>query len=225
MRHTLYLLLSTALLSGCMSDPVVQSGSTAEVSFDGLHRVDNSRMKDAWVKPDLNLSGYDKIRLLGAGVEYRAVRPASRSVRANANRSDFPMDENQKARLLKNVREVFMTELGKSEHFTIVNDEGPGVLELKGALLDVVSNIPPEAIGRNEFYLSKLGEATLVLELRDSQSEEILARTIDRQAIEPLRMQESNRVLNISELRREIRSWGVLLAKRLDELHENAIAQ
>ena len=225
MKYTLCLLFSAALLGGCVSDPVVQSGPTAEVSFDGLHRVDNARMKDAWVKPDLNLSGYDKIRLLGAGVEYRAVRSASRSMRANANRDDFPLDESQKARLLKNVREVFLTELGKSKHFTIVDEEGPGVLELKGALLDVVSNVPPRSIGRNEYYLRKLGEATLVLELRDSQSEEILARTVDRQAVEPSRMQESNTVLNTSEVRREIRRWGVLLAQRLDELHENSNTQ
>ena len=222
MKNTLYSIGIVLLLVGCASDPTIQTGPGAEVSHDGLHRVDNSRMQRAWIKPDVNLSHYDKVRLVGAGIEYRAVRHASRSIRANSSRNDFPLDEKQKERVLKNVREVFLSEIGKSKHFTIVSDEGPGVLELTGALIDVVSNVPPDPIGNTDFYLSKLGEATLVVELRDSQSEEILARAIDRQAVEPTFLQESNPVLNTSEVRREIRKWGDLLRVRLDEFHETA---
>jgi hypothetical protein len=54
----LYRLIGTAailaFLAGCQSEPTVQSGPDAEVTYDGLYRVDNSVMKMAWVKPDLD---------------------------------------------------------------------------------------------------------------------------------------------------------------------------
>lgn len=221
----LYRLLGTAalavLLAGCQSEPTIQSGPNAEVSYDGLHKVDNSRMRMVWAKPDLDLSGYTKIRLIGEGIEYRAVKPAGRTMRANSSRSDFPMDAKQRARLEEVTREVFLDELGKSKYFTIVDEEGPDVLELRGALLDVVSNVPPLTAGRTDFYLSRIGEATLVVELRDSESNEILVRAIDRRGVDPVVITRSTSVQSVSEIRREWRRWGLILREALDSFHES----
>jgi len=59
-----------------------------------------------------------------------------------------------------------------------------------------------------------------VVELSDSVSNEILARAIDGQRIQPMTMQESNPVTNINEVKRSVRRWGSTLRKGLDELHE-----
>ena len=115
--------------------------------------------------------------------------------------------------------EAFLDELGKSEKYTLVNESGPDVLLVRGALLDVVSYVPPEPIGRGSIYLSRVGEATLVLEVRDSITEAILVRTVDRRAAEAMGgwLQESNRVTNTSEVRRLAKRWASLLRTRLDE--------
>jgi len=209
------------LLAGCQSEPTVQSGPDAEVTYDGLYRVDNSRMKMTWVKPDLDLSGYTKIRLIGEGIEYRAVKRAASTTRANSSRSEFPMDAKQRARLEELTGEVFRDELGKSKYFTIVEEEGPDVLELRGALLDVVSNVPPLTGGRTDFYLTRIGEATLVIELRDSESNEILVRAIDRRGVDPVVITRSTSVQTVSEIRREWRRWGSILREALDSFHES----
>ena len=216
----LTLLFAVVLFTGCASEPSVQEGPDAEITFDGLHRVDNSRMKLVWIKPDLDLSGYNKLYLVGADFEYRAVKGVSGTSRMSSSRSEFPMDERQKAKLEEVAAEVFDAELAKSKHYEIVTEPGVDVLELKGALLDVVSSVPPDAVGRSDLYLSKIGEATLVLELRDSQSNEILVRAIDRRAIEPAFVTRSSRAVNVSEVRRELKSWAMLLTQRLDEIHE-----
>jgi hypothetical protein len=66
-----------------------------------------------------------------------------------------------------------------------VTTPGPGTLILVGTLVDVVSKVPPDdAPGRYEVYLSDVGEATLILELRDSVTNEVLARVADRRAAE-----------------------------------------
>ena len=53
-------------VASCASEPTIQTGPNAEVTFDGLHRVDNSAFKDAWVDPDIDFSRYNKILPGGA---------------------------------------------------------------------------------------------------------------------------------------------------------------
>ena len=217
----LFLLLTFTFLAGCeTTSPTLQTGANAEITFDGLHRVDGSYMQYAWLKPDLNLAAYTKIHVVNAGIEYREVNPASRSPSANARRSEFPLTEKKKARLESILREVFQEELRKSKYFTLSYEPGPDVLTLTGGLLDVVSAIPPESAGRSDFYVSNIGSAKLVLELQDSQSNEILARALDGRNAQPLTMQKSSPGTNAQEVRREFRQWGKRLTATLDQLHE-----
>ena len=217
----LLLLLTFTFLAGCeTTSPTLQTGADAEVTFDGLHRVDGSYMQYAWLKPNLSLAAYTKIRLVNAGIEYRQVKPASGSPSANARRSEFPLTEKKKARLESLLREVFLEELSNSKHFSLVSEPGPDVLTLTGGLLDVVSAIPPDRAGRNEFYVSNIGSAKLVLELQDSRSNEILARALDGRNVQPLSMQRSSPGTNAQEVRREFRKWGKRLTAALDQLHE-----
>ena len=211
--------LAIAVLAGCQSDPSVQTGANAEITHDGLHRVDNTRMQMVWVKPGLDLSGYDKIRLVGAGIEYRSVKAVGNANRIPGNRTDFPIDADKRQKLEEVVREVFLEELSTSQQFTIVTEEGPDVLEVTGALIDVVSNVPPQAMGRSDYYLSKLGEASLILEVRDSQSNEIILRAADRQGVEPAFVTRSSQAFTINEVKKEVRTWARILKDGLDGLH------
>ncbi len=128
------------------------------------------------------------------------------------------MTEKQKARFEQTVGEAFREELAKSERFAIVDEAGPDVLLIRGALLDVVSYIPPDNIsGRVHVFLSSVGEATLVIEIRDSITNAILARAIDRGAAEDMGgWSESNRVTNTAEVRRLVRRWGRSLREGLE---------
>jgi hypothetical protein len=56
-------LVATAGIASAQDAPPpmkVQTGPDAEVTVDGLHRVDNSLMALAYVKPDMNLQGYTR---------------------------------------------------------------------------------------------------------------------------------------------------------------------
>lgn len=215
------------LAAGCATEPpTVDTSPGAEVTFDGLYEVRNSRADQAWARPDVDISQYSKIMLQGAGIEYRPGGEAGRSWMSRSSGGPYEVTERQKERLQQLVGEAFLEELAKSEHFELVNEPGPDVLLIRGALLDVVSYVPPEPIGgRSEIYLSEIGEATLVIELRDSITETILARAVDRRAAEAMGgmgFQESNRVSNEAEVRRLARSWARLLRERLDDYGEPA---
>lgn len=201
-------------VAGCATTPREPELGSGE-SFDGLREVTNARISKAWIRPDLDLSGYTKILPVNAGVEYRPVKDRPRNAPSSA--STFPITAESRAKFEALVTEIFREELAKSERFEIASEPGPDVLVLAGGLLDVVSNVPPEPIGRGEIYLSQVGEATLVLELRDSESNTALVRMIDRRAAEKASgMTWSNTVSNTAEVRRLIRQWAVRLRNALD---------
>ncbi len=53
------LMMFAALTVACTTTPPSnQTGPDAEVSFDGLHKVDNSQADLAWARPDFDISGY-----------------------------------------------------------------------------------------------------------------------------------------------------------------------
>jgi hypothetical protein len=220
LRNAFALPLIAAFGIGCTTaPPTIDTSPSAEVTFDGLHEILNSEADKAWAVPGLNLSGYSKIMLRGEGIEYRPGGESGRTYHSRSSGGPYEVTERQKERMLEVVREVFLEELGKSENFTIVEEPGPDVMLVRGALLDVVSYVPPDSAGRIDVYLSQVGQATLVVEVRDSISGAILARAIDRQAAEDMAGGfPSNRVTNTSEVRRLIRRWGRALRERLEEL-------
>ena len=214
------LVLVTLVAMGCTTaPPSIQSGPDAELSFDGLHVVDNSAGDKAWARPDFDISAYTKIMLVGAGVEYRVVRDRGSSSLARSQGGPYFIDDKSRADFEALVADVFLEEIQKSEKYTFVNEPGPDVMIVRGGLLDVVSYVPPDAVGgRSYVALRNVGEATLVLELRDSETDTVLARSVDRRAAENFSgtMQRSNSVSNSVEVKRLIRFWAERLRDGLD---------
>jgi hypothetical protein len=191
----------------------------AEETHDGLYRVKRAKFDTAWIRPEIDLSGYSKLWVHGAGFAFRPVKGSgSRYAAWSGRNTEFPISEENQQKLQEVMREIFIEELGKIERYTLVDSPGPDVLLMVGGVIDVVSKVPPEPIGRGDIYLSSVGEATLVLELRDSDSKAILARVADRRAAEPAFPQSANSVTNWSEVRRLARTWARLIVRRLNEV-------
>jgi len=209
------------LITGCASEPTVQQGPDAEITYDGLHRIDHAAFQYAYVDPDADWARYDKILPGGAEFEFRAVKKTSGTQGARSTGSEFYIEDDDRQRLAEEVSKVFAEELAKSERFTVAESAGPDVLIIRGGLADIVSNVPPEYVGRSEVFLSSVGEATLVLEIVDSMSGEVLFRAADRRAAEragataPVR---SSPATNWTEVRRLSRTWGSRLRLGLDSL-------
>ena len=220
---------AVSIIAGCAAPaPTIQTGPDAELSFDGLHKVDHSVADAAWARPDFDLSKYTKILPIEAQFEYRPDVNRARTTIERGRGGPYYIDEERRAAFEAEVREVFLEEMAKIQHFEFVTEPGPDVLLLRGALLDIITSVPDEddIPGRSEFFVSSVGEATLVLELRDSESGTILARSIDRRAAERIsgQMMNSNRVSNAQEVRRLIRFWATRLREFLDGYVADAAA-
>jgi len=208
-----------AISVACTSaSPTIQTGPEAELSYDGLHKVDNSQADMAWARPDIDLSGYTKILPVSAGITYVQADNKGRTTRDRNKGGPYFIDDKSREQFEALVAEVFTEELGKIERFTLVDAAGPDVLMVAGGLLNVTSYVPPETATRSVVFLSAVGEATLVLELRDSESGAILARSIDTRAAETIgdTFTRSNSVMNSTEARRLIKFWAQRLVEGLD---------
>ena len=213
--------MAAIAIVGCASagPPTIQTGPDAEVTFDGLHRVDNSQAEFAWARPDFDISTYSKIWPVSEGFEYRQTTNEGRTEAQRNRGGPFVIPQDARDRFEAMAGEIFQEELSQVENWEFVTEPGPDVLILRGAMLDIFTNVPPERTGsRSNIFVSDVGRATLLLELRDSQTNTALARSVDtRWAERPGgTMMDSNRVTNMSEARRLIRRWAVRLRESLD---------
>ena len=210
------LAISALLLSGCetTSGPPAQITMAAEESFDGLRLVNDTRAQKVWIRPGLDLSRYTKIWPQSAGIQFRPVEGTSR------RQSEFPVSDTARERLRSIMSDAFQTQLAQLERYEIVDAAGPDVMTVRGALLDVVSFVPPERTGRSDVFISTVGAMTFVVELRDSESNAVIVRTADRRAAQRPgnTLQQSNRVTNQAEVRRLAQRWAIWLREGLDAL-------
>ena len=218
--NKIYFILAVLMIAGCSSaPPTIQQGPNAEVSFDGLHLVDNSIFRQAWADPDIDFSRYNKIMPGGAFFEYRAVKNKPGTTSMRSSDSEFYIDEAAREKLKVLTSEIFNEELAKSTRFTVADAPGPDVLIVRGGLHDIVSNVPPDIIGRGDIYLSSVGEITLVLEAVDSQSGEVIFRAVERRALDSHGTAvRSSSVTTTAEVRRVLRRWATTLRNGLDSI-------
>ncbi len=224
------LLLAGVLLAigGCTSTPTFQQGEDAEISHDGLTRMDNTIMDTVWAREDIDITSFRKVMFDRVAVEFRAVEGGPYSGRGGAgsttastrNRSEFRLDDATKQLVTDEISGAFAEEIRRSKVFEVVDEPGYDVLLIQVALLDIVSRVPPEPSGRSTVWLDTVGDATLVLEVRDSMSNAIFLRAADRRAAGDRSGSavQSNRVTNAAEVRRLGRRWATIVRDGLDTL-------
>lgn len=223
-------LVAITFTAGCSSTPEFSSDPD-DVTHDGLTRVNRTIMDAVWARDDIDLSGVTKVRFNSLGVEYRNVDgPYSGRAGVGANRStasrstEFQLDEATRNLFEEEVSNAFMEEIQRSTAFEVTDEAGPDVVDVHIGLLDVVSRVPPDTVGRSRIFIDSVGEATVVLELRDSVSSTVLARAVDRRAAQNFTMQESTPPRNRAEVRRLGRRWGQIIREGIEKMIEDGMS-
>ncbi len=201
--------------TAALADDAAQKDPT-----EGMVKADSS-FKEAWVHPDTDWSQYDKLYLWDATFEYRDVGPAQRyrgSILNNTHKREFGILEADRQKFEETVSTIFLEEIQKSKRFTIVDEIQPGTLILRGAILDVISRVPPDTVGRSEVYLASVGQATLAIELIDPESGELVAVAAERREIAkpgPRGIDAFSMPANNVTIWADVRRWAKRMATRL----------
>jgi hypothetical protein len=211
LRTILGAALAAALCTACANDT---STRNLEVTHDGLERVAKSKVERAWVKPGVDFSQYTEVGLLDCFVSFR------RNWKMNhpgVRKRDM---ERITSGLADEFRQVFTNEL-ENGGYPVVADTAENVLLIRPAIIDLDVAAPQKNTGgRSDSFTTSPGAMTLVIELYDSVSNEILARAIDRRRARNVgNIQWTTSITNRDAARKILRRWANLLVSRLDEVH------
>ena len=212
------------LVFGVAATPLAW-GSYPDQTDDGLTRVDSKKADAVYWKEGASLDGYDRVRLEDAEVSFKKnwMRDQNRDRRSPSSRvTSEDMDDIREA-LAGLFREVFTQELEKGG-YEVVNESGPDVLLLQPSIVDLDVAAPDISSqpGRTRTYTTSAGEMTLHLEFRDSETNALMGRAIDRREDRAVgRIQYTSRVTNQADARRILGSWAKALVEALDEAHKS----
>jgi hypothetical protein len=208
-------LLALWLVAGCSG-----FGSREPAQWDGLVQQRNARLGALFVKPGADVSSFHNVLIDPVEVRFAQSWDPNRSASSPGRRLDARDLASIQTRLAELTRETFAEELGRAG-YAIVEAPGYETLRLTVAIVDLSVTAPDTmAAGRSTTFTADAGRATLVLELRDSVTGEVLARAVDTRTARgagPVTL--SSRTTNTAAARRVVRIWASGLRQALTEMY------
>ena len=170
----LAMLAMTLVLVGCSLPPTVNEASVY-ADYEGLRQVNARRFDAAFVKSNVPFESYTGVILEAPVLAFRT---------PDRSKQQFPLTGDQKNEFHDLLAEKLMNEFSRDGKLPLVEHSGPETLRLHIRVIDITATVQP---GGKSFWgltLDAVGQATLVLELFDSESNELLARAFDQRAVE-----------------------------------------
>lgn len=209
---------AAALAQDAAASAPAQQATPSPANWDGLVEVNSRKFEVAFLLPGADFRPYTKVLIDEPEVAFRQnwLRDMNRSRSTGRRVTDADAQ-----RILDSVGsstlDIF-TRAFTDAGYEVVTRPGPDVLEVRTGIVNLFVNAPDTmSAGRSVTFTANAGEATLVLEARDSLTRALLARVVDRRETQGL-PGPSNRVTNTSEFRTLATRWARISAQRLGDL-------
>ena len=192
----------------------------APQSWDGLVEVRSKKLDAAFLAPGADFRPYSKLMVDPTQAAFHKDWMKNMNDRQSLSRMVQKGDAEAILQAAQtNFADVFHEVFTKAG-YTIVDEAGPDVLRVTPGVANLYVNAPDVSMsGRSRSYTASAGEATMILELRDSQTNALLGRVLDRRETrESLGMQSANQVTNMSDFRLLFKSWAGICVKGLETL-------
>ena len=226
-RLLLLMLLGSLAVAGCKTagighgtvrDAHVPDGAPPSAAdAEGLVRAQVKGIEEVYARPNADLSAYDKVLLDPIEVSFK------RSWNPQPGGMPISADEKQHIRegLASILRDEFTHELARSGRYHVVESPAEDVLRIKAEIRDLAITAPDLLRpGIIRTYTLSVGEMTLVAELRDAPTGDLIARVIDhRRDPDSPWFELTTRVENVAAARRAAARWATILREQLDAAH------
>lgn len=190
-------------------------------NWDGLVRVKPKRMDAAYVAPGTDFRTYTKVMLDPAQVAFkkdwmRDINDASVGISNDVTEEDA---QKIQAAARDGLDQVFRETFEKAG-IQVVTTPGQDVLRLSPGVADLYVNAPDTmSAGRSRTYVTEAGEATLVIEARDSLTGALLGRVFDRRETrQSSGVQWATSVSNRADFKMLFQTWANICVKGMQEL-------
>lgn len=214
-RHLLVCAALACTLHGCQS---AKPNAIDELSLqEGLVRVDTKAVDAAFRRPEARMSTYSKLLLRPITVQFAKDWDPKKSGSALYDMHE-PDREKIKRELAEVFAEVFKRELEKGG-YPLVTEPAADVVEMQAAIVNLYITAPDvsmDVAGRSKVYTSDAGHMTLIMQLHDSVTGQLLARAYDHSSADSSMWTWSNSVTNTAEAKQIIATWARALRKAWD---------
>jgi hypothetical protein len=217
MKKLLNIILITLILSFSATVSMAKN-DPPETSIEGLALVEKDRRGEIYADSDIDWSLYSQIQLERATVAFR------KHWKRDQNRSDpFKVRDRDVEKIKSDLsdlfNEVFTEELSNGGGYTMTDIAGENVMSIKPQIVDLDIYAPDTMrTGRSQSFTEQAGRMTLILEVYDSVSGDLIAKASHRQdAPRYAFAQWTTSVSNRAEARRMLQKWATSLRTRLDE--------
>jgi len=190
-------------------------------SWDGLVEVKPKKMDAAYLMPGADFRPYTRVMIDPTQVAFR--KDWMKSVNQDRRELSRSITQEDADRILAAARSNFddiFAEAFTKAGYPVVTAPGPDVLRVSTAVLNLYVNAPDlPSPGRSVSFTTEAGEATLVIEVRDSQTGALMGRVLDRRETRGTAgMQMSTNVSNVSEFRALFKQWAGITVQGMEEL-------
>ncbi len=211
-------LLASFLGLALMAVPLAQAKDLPKTTHDGMDLMPHTKAYAVYMKPGTDLKVYKRVGIMLPAVAFRKDWQEDYNDNApmNAKVTDADM-ERIKNEIAEQFVDVFNEVLTK-DGYEVTKETGKDVVVLRPMIVNLVVNSPDlgGAAGVSRGAVASAGQMTLILELYDSVTSDIVARIIDSQAArEQGGFQIATASANKAAANLILRDWANRLAKAL----------
>lgn len=193
----------------------------APESWDGLIEITPRKMDAVFLLPGADFRPYTKIIIDPTQVAFR--KDWLKDVNDTKQALSSKVTEEDAAEILaaarSNFDDIFQEAFTKAG-YAVVTTPGADVLRVGTAVINLYLNAPDTmTAGRSRTYTANAGEATLVVDVRDSTTGAPLGRVVDRRETRTSAgMQLATSVSNLADFRILFKQWAGITVDGLAEL-------
>ena len=194
-------------------------------SWDGLVEIEAKRMDAVFVLPGADFRPYKKVMFDPTEVAFnkdwmKNVNETTAGVSRDISREDA---EKIAATVRSDFGDIF-NEAFRKAGYEITTTPGPDTLWLRPAVFNLYINAPDTmSAGGTRTYTVEAGEASLLLEVRDSTTQALLGRVVDRRATRSTSgVRVSNQATNVSDFRALFEQWVGICVQGFEELKSHS---
>ena len=190
-------------------------------SWDGLIEVKAKKMDAAYLAPGADFRPYTKVIIDPTQAAFNKdwMKRMNDPTRSVSNRITQEDADKIIAATQSNFDDIFREAFEKAG-YPVVTAPGPDVVRVSTAVINLYVNAPDTMTpGRSRTFTTDAGEATLVMEVRDSSTRALLARVLDRRETRGTgQMQMTSSVTNVNDFRMLFKQWASISIKGIGEL-------
>ena len=190
-------------------------------TWDNLVKIDSKRLQAVYILPDADFRPYTKVMLDPAEVAFQKNWQrdynSSTGLYGGLSRRITDKDASEIAKLARDGFDSVMAKAYTKAGYQVVTTPGPDVLRIISGVINLSIRAPDTGAGRSRSYSAEAGEATVIIEARDSLTNAILGRAADLREAGDLPGQRTS-ATNRADFLELFEDWANASVRGLNEL-------